>query len=200
MEEDKEEKTSKDEPVIDLGLPKIDLGLPKIDLGLPKIDLGLPKIDLLKLTAISVDAMKNLQIIHDNIPSMIEPLKNLSITLSPSLEELAEQAKNITFSPSALTLDLDQLSTDIIETPRLITPIQKESEIIEKQNETMGLLNTIIEQLKENSKFQNNLLKEVFTMVRELKEEQRLEHPFVDKLYQMALEWGLDPIDPDKDK
>jgi len=179
MEEDKEEKTSKDEPVI---------------------DLSSTKFDLLKLGAINDEAMTNLQIIRDNIPNMIEPLKNLSITLSPSVKELVEQAKNITFSPSELALDIAQLSSSITETPSLIAPIQKESEIIEKQNETMGLLNTIIEQLKENSKFQNNLLKEVFTMVRELKEEQRLEHPFVDKLYQMALEWGLDPIDPDKDK
>lgn len=56
-----------------------------------------------------------------------------------------------------------------------------------------------IEDLFKEVQSQNKLLKETFSIIRELKEEQRLEHPFVDKLYQMALEWGLDPIDPEND-
>ena len=165
-----------------------------------KIDLGSSKIDLSGINSITTNAILNLQGIQSDLPLMLKDITNFKIDLNPTIEETSKQIQNMVISPDVLKLDLDQISTDLITTPSLITQIQKESEIIEKQNETIDLLKSLMEQFKENSTYQNKLLKEVFGLIRELKEEQRLEHPFVDKLYQMALEWGLESIEHDKDK
>ena len=165
-----------------------------------KIDLGSSKIDLSGINSITTNAILNLQGIQSGLPSMLKAITDFKIDLPPQVEEISKQIQNMIISPDMLKLDLEQVSTDLITTPSLITPIQKESEIIEKQNETIDLLKSMMELIKENSTYQNKLLKEVFSLIRELKEEQRLEHPFVDKLYQMALEWGLESIEHDSDK
>lgn len=189
--------------------------------------------DISKLGAINNEALANIVRLNSSLPDLIEPIKNIqlsltptfvtmleqtedikitvnpafetileqakniNLTLTPSIATILEQAKNIQIIPNTLNLDLPEITSFLTKSPELINPLKTESELIFKQNETIKLLEEVLSVQKNEFKKQNALLNVIFRIILELKEEQRLEHPFVDKLYQMALEWGTDPISDD---
>jgi len=131
------------------------------------------------------------------LDTITEQVRAANSALTPTLDTITEHVRNIHIIPEDLKLNIEEITPTLISTPELIPSFQKDSELIEKQNQTLNLLERIIETQDKQFKKQNVVLNVIFKIIKELKEEQRLEHPYVDKLYDMAIEWGLDPIDPE---
>jgi hypothetical protein len=128
------------------------------------------------------------------ISNVAEHIATMNLGLSPAISNVAEHVKNIHFIPEDFKLNIEKINPALINIPELTIPLQKELELVEKQNKMLQLLDTIITTHDIHFRKQNNVLNEIFKIIKELKEEQRLEHPFVDKLYKMALEWGDESI------
>jgi len=143
-------------------------------------------IDFAKLAEINSTALFALKDIYADIPNFVTSLNIPELNLSPKLEELGNSILDIQLP----TFDANFLTT-LPEPKPFIDSLRSESQLIEQQNKAIELLQELLGVVKKHNRSQETILKNVFKMIRELKEEQRIEHPFVDKLYQMALEWGL---------
>jgi len=154
--------------------------------------INFPPIDLTKMQNITTTAIDGLIDVQNKVPNILESLENITIDFAPKLDELRQATENI---------DFPQLTAGILDTlPQpIINSITTESKLLEQQNKTIDLLYEVLDEVKKNNKSQKAILNKIFKIIRELNEEQRLEHPFVDKLYQMALEWGLEKITEDED-
>jgi len=145
--------------------------------------------NLQEMNLINTKAIDSLKLVQDQIPNFLETFKNITPKLNEDLVNSFDILKNMEITKSNLSLDLDQITEPLIQTPQLITPIQKESTIIEKQNEAITLLKKLMKDNEKRAKQQFELLNNIFKMIKELTEEQRLEHPMLDKIYKMSLEW-----------
>jgi len=152
---------------------------------------NLVTIDFQKISEINSAALASLKMVQDNLPEMLKPLSAISFSFSPKLKEIMEATKSIQIPPPIDPIILKPL----LEPAPVINSLKSDTKIIQQQQETIDLLKELLTEVRKNNQEQKVTLDTIFKMIRELKEEQRLEHPYVDKLYQMALEWGVDPVE-----
>ena len=141
-------------------------------------------VDWLQMFNVSSNALESLKLFQTTVPNFLEPLKNISLNLTPKLQDLVLNTENITLPK----LDPDILSNIAVTSP-FLDSIQSNSVLIEQQKNAIDLLHEILDEVQRLNDYQRRGIKKMTEKLNELVEEGKLNNPVFDLMKELCMEW-----------